>query len=59
VRDIYIRAAATYGASYVDLYDSVVTEKLKEDPDKYYADDLLHLSDDGYELWYDEIEKKL
>jgi lysophospholipase L1-like esterase len=59
VREIYIRAAPAHGAEYVDLIDSPVAKLLRENPKIYYADDLLHLSDAGYGLWFDEIQKHL
>lgn len=51
-REIYKRVAEKYGASYVNLIDV-------EFPEKYYASDHLHLSSDGYGVWFEEIEKKL
>ncbi|MEK7612414.1 MAG: GDSL-type esterase/lipase family protein [Patescibacteria group bacterium] len=59
VRDIYKRKASVHGVLYVDLIDSQVSEKFKESPDLYYASDLLHLSSEGYALWYEEIANKL
>lgn len=59
VRKIYIEVIKKYDSQYVDLIESPVSNLLKENPQRYYAADLLHLSDDGYGLWFDEIYKKL
>jgi len=52
VRDIYIKNAETFGVSYVDLFGI-------EMPDSMYSSDKLHLNDDGYEVWFKEIMKKI
>lgn len=59
VRDIYIEAAKNTHAEYVDLVNSTVGDALKRDPELYYASDDLHLSGEGYGLWFDEIKKHL
>lgn len=59
MRDLYSKLSSTYGAQYVDLIGSAVGELIKRDPKTYYADDLLHLSNEGYGLWFEEIEKNL
>ena len=59
VREIYIRAAPAHGAEYVDLIDSPVAHQLRENTKIYYANDLLHLTDEGYGLWFEEIQKHL
>ncbi len=59
VRELYKKAAPAHGAEYVDLIDSPVAELLRKDPEKYYANDGLHLTDAGYGLWFEEIKKHL
>lgn len=59
VREIYKKHAVTYHANYIDLIDASISEALQVDPNLYYASDLLHLNDEGYGLWFDEIRKKL
>jgi lysophospholipase L1-like esterase len=59
VRAIYKKEAIDSGVSYVDLIDSPVGVLLQEDSKRYYANDMLHLSDGGYGLWFDEIKKSL
>jgi lysophospholipase L1-like esterase len=59
VRDIYIKAAEGAQIAYVDLVNSTVGDTLKRDPERYYASDALHLSGDGYGLWFAEIKKHL
>lgn len=59
VRDIYKRVSPAHGAEYVDLVASPVSKLLKDDIEHYYSADLLHLSSEGYGLWYREIESKI
>ncbi len=59
VKEIYMKQTSKVDAQYVDLIDSPVAKLLKENPQKYYANDFLHLSDDGYALWFEEIKKQL
>jgi lysophospholipase L1-like esterase len=59
VRDIYIKAAEGVQVAYVDLVNSTVGDTLRRDPERYYASDGLHLSGDGYGLWFAEIKKHL
>lgn len=58
-REIYIKQANIYGASYVDLISASSSKLFLEDYNKYYAKDLLHLTGDGYGLWFDEINKQI
>ncbi len=58
VREVYRSAAAKHAAQYIDLIDSVSSSLLKENPSKYYAADLLHLTGDGYGTWFNEIRKQ-
>ncbi|MES3004841.1 MAG: GDSL-type esterase/lipase family protein [Patescibacteria group bacterium] len=59
MREIYKKLASKYNAHYVDLIDAPAEPLLRNNPKKYYAEDFLHLSDDGYGLWFDEIKKVL
>lgn len=59
VKNIYQLLAQKYKANYVNLIDSPISKKLRSDPEKYYANDQLHLSGGGYGLWFSEIERAL
>jgi len=52
VREIYITQTKKHNADYVDLFDT-------HTKDEFYANDFLHLNDDGYEVWYEKIKEKL
>ena len=52
VREIYIRRTSMHDATYVNLIDLHIDGK-------YYASDKLHLNDEGYGVWFDEIVKKI
>jgi len=58
-RRIYERVATLHSAHYVDLIDSPSDTLLHDNPKQYYAKDYLHLSGEGYGLWFDEIRKFL
>jgi lysophospholipase L1-like esterase len=59
MREIYIKIAEKHKAEYVDLINAPIAVKLRENPSLYYSSDLLHLSSEGYGLWYEEIRKRL
>ena len=59
VREIYKRAASETNAIYVDLIALEIDRKLLSDPRTYYAPDGLHLSGEGYHLWYNAIHTSL
>jgi lysophospholipase L1-like esterase len=59
VREMYIQKSELYGARYVDLMRSTVSKTIASDISRYHAPDLLHLTADGYGLWFGEIEKHL
>ncbi len=55
VRRIYQKAVQDTGALYVDLIDLSTDRVFTNDQSKYYASDRLHLSGDGYRVWYEAI----
>jgi lysophospholipase L1-like esterase len=59
MREIYQRLSEKHGTEYVNLIASNVGESFQRYPRKYYAQDLLHLSGEGYGLWFLEILKKI
>ena len=59
VREIYKRAAHDNRAVYVDLIDYGVDKLCIDHPEKYYATDHLHLSGEGYRVWYGAIRASL
>jgi len=59
VRKIFIRKAKIHSVIYVDLFREKKDDLLLKDVDRNYAFDGLHLSGDGYGIWYAEIKKTL
>jgi lysophospholipase L1-like esterase len=59
VRDMYLRVAPEYGARYVDLFAEKGEDRFALDPDRFYAPDNFHPSEEGYRVWYEEIENVL
>lgn len=54
-RDLFLELAKQHGVVYVDLYAERSDDLFAQDPDRYYAGDKLHLSKDGYSVWYLKI----
>ncbi len=59
VRKIYLTAARDTGAIYVDLIHLNVDKFCSGNPEKYYAPDRLHLSGEGYRIWYEAIRDSM
>jgi lysophospholipase L1-like esterase len=55
LRQRFLQISEERGVKYVDLY--TISEQFHSDPSRFYAKDMLHLSADGYDLWYQEVEK--
>jgi lysophospholipase L1-like esterase len=54
LRTLFMATAQKYGVVYVDLFS--IADPFATDTQKYYAADGLHLSDDGYGFWYDQVK---
>lgn len=60
VRDIFIEEASKFpNVSYVDLYIDRENDPFEKDKSKYYSSDLFHVTDDGYGVWYSQLQKFL
>ncbi len=55
VRSHFKASAEKYEIAYVDLYEA--KDPFSSNPTRFYAPDGLHLTDDGYEFWYEEVAK--
>ncbi len=55
----YMRIAKDTGVTYVDLYGEASTDLFLTDIPRYYAPDLLHLTEDGYGFWYGKIREAM
>ncbi len=58
-RHIYQQAALELGADYVDLIGMNVDQLYLRNQKDYYAPDHLHLSSQGYRIWYNAIRSFL
>lgn len=60
LRERFMRVADEYDVVYVDIFSR--TDHFKQNIKKYYSEDLLHLSDEGYGFWSgivrEYVEKK-
>ncbi len=53
------RVAANTNTTYIDLYYPRSEDPFLKNPKEYYAEDLFHVSDAAYELWYQKILKSI
>ncbi len=54
LRERFSSTAAAFGVVYVDLF--AIPDPFATDPRRYYAPDGLHLTDDGYGFWYEQVK---
>jgi lysophospholipase L1-like esterase len=60
VRSIFIKTVAQYPTvAYVDLFKNKKDDIFETDIARYYVADHFHLTDDGYGIWYQYIQKFL
>ncbi len=59
VRKIFQDSAEKHGALYIDLYREREDDLFLTDIPRFYGNDLLHPSGDGYKYWYDETRKAI
>jgi lysophospholipase L1-like esterase len=59
VRELYLDLAEGAGAHYVDLFTTREDGPFRQDYERYYASDGLHLSDMGYSVWYERIRRTM
>lgn len=59
VRKLFMTAAQKFGAFYVDLYTNRRDDIFLTDIKRYYSPDFLHLSGEGYRVWYEAIYDKI
>lgn len=55
MRAALIEETGKRGVAYIDLYAEKTDDPFRE-TDKFYAPDRLHLSNDGYGYWYEQIQ---
>jgi lysophospholipase L1-like esterase len=60
VRSIFIKTVVQYPTvTYVDLFKDKKDDIFETDIARYYAADHFHLTDEGYGIWYQYIQKTL
>lgn len=55
VRELFVELTSRLEVEYVDLYHPGAENPFDANPDKYYATDGLHPSDEGYRLWFEQL----
>jgi lysophospholipase L1-like esterase len=58
LRNLLILTAREKGTEYVDLFGKDGVEPLLKTPGRYFAEDRLHPSGNGYALWYAELTRQ-
>lgn len=58
VRDMLVLISRETGTQYVDLFWDKGDGKVSGNLKRYYADDLLHLGEEGYAMQYEDIKKQ-
>lgn len=57
LRSLFTETARKHNTLYIDLFGTSNT--FNADPDRFYAADMLHLSGDGYGVWFEKLEEAL
>ena len=60
IHEVFTRVATSFQVPLVELYTSekvndFVTNPFMEEPEKYYSQDRMHPSSEGYRLWYNRM----
>lgn len=55
VRELLVELTTHLDVEYIDLYDPGAENPFNANPEKYYAADGLHPSDEGYRLWFEQL----
>ena len=55
VRDIFMKAARDLDVTYIDLFREKKEDPFHQNPSVYYASDLFHPSNAGYDSWFIRI----
>ena len=59
LRQIYRTVTDRYGAIFVDLYTEAADHPWRHEPQRFYAADFFHPTDDGYAMWFANIQHAL
>lgn len=55
----FAKVAERRGGVYVNLYDKPENDRFITDPDRYFSEDGLHPSSEGYALWFEKVRPHL
>jgi len=58
-REHFLKVAEEENVLYVDFFTSISEDPFRNNIEKFYASDKLHLSDDGYGVWYNKIRSTM
>ena len=56
VRELFMRVAKEKNIAYVDLFKEKRDDPFLKDIQRFYCPDMLHLTADGYRVWYDQLK---
>lgn len=57
--DAFEKLATRTGTTYVNLYVPPADDPFTKDPERFFSDDGLHLSSEGYRLWFEKVREAL
>lgn len=57
--EVFTKVVTQEGYTYINLYTDPTSDPFILEEEKYIADDGLHLTDEGYGLWFEAIKKYL
>jgi lysophospholipase L1-like esterase len=58
VRSIFLLLSREKKVEYVDLFVEKKEDPFLQEPERFFAPDLLHPASDGYGLWYEELKRQ-
>jgi len=59
LRRVFLSLASKLGFTFVDIYNTRITDPFSRNPFRYYSSDGVHPSDEGYRVYYESLKKVL
>jgi len=59
LRRVFLNLASKLGFTFVDIYNTRITDPFSRNPFRYYSSDGVHPNDEGYRVYYESLKKVL
>jgi len=59
LRRVFLNLASKLGFTFVDIYNTRITDPFSRNPFRYYSSDGVHPNDEGYNVYYESLKKTL